>query len=181
MISIPQLATYISYVFIVLAYGYKVWKVARMPVHLRWDLYPMPFGKGHEYGGSYLEEKEWWKKPLPKNGFGGIFHMIKKYLFFGGYFKLKRDYWISLYPWHIGFYFIVGFHVLTFFCALLMVTAEVGCRSRFDQCFRLHSLLSIFGSISYRIHPGNDRQHRDVDQAIIQSRDAGLRHTVELL
>jgi nitrate reductase gamma subunit len=123
MVSIPQLATYISYIFIVAAYAYKVWKVARMPVHLRWELYPVPFGKGHEYGGSYLEESEWWKKPLPKNGPGGMFHMIKKYLFFGGYFKLKRDYWVSLYPWHIGFYLIVGFHVLTFFCALFMVTA----------------------------------------------------------
>jgi nitrate reductase gamma subunit len=123
MVSVPQVATYFSYIFVVLFYAYKVWKVARMPVHLRWDLYPIPFGKGHEYGGSYLEELEWWKKPLQKGRIQGAIHMAKKYLFFGGYFKLKRDYWVSLYPWHIGFYLIVGFHIVTFFCALLMVTA----------------------------------------------------------
>jgi|PlaIllAssembly_1097288.scaffolds.fasta_scaffold187892_2 nitrate reductase gamma subunit len=145
MVSIPQLATYISYIFIVAVYAYKVWKVARLPVHLRWDLYPIPFGKGHQYGGSYLEEKDWWQKPLPKNGLGGIFYMIKKYLFFGGYFKLKRDYWVSLYPWHIGFYFIVGFHVLTFFCALFMVTTglviEAGSANVFGQILYYLSLV----------------------------------------
>jgi nitrate reductase gamma subunit len=119
--SLPQILTYFAYIFIVAFYTYKVRKVVKLPLHLRWELYPVPFGKGHEYGGSYLEEKEWWNKTLPKAGFGGFFHMLKKYLFFGGYFKLKRSYWLWMYPWHIGFYLIILFHVLTFFSALIMV------------------------------------------------------------
>ena len=33
-------------------------------MHVRWELYPVPHEaqKAH-YGGSYLEESEWWKKP----------------------------------------------------------------------------------------------------------------------
>ncbi len=47
-------------------------KIAKMPVHLRWELYPVP----HEpldkvkYGGSYLEDKDWWKNPLHANKLG---------------------------------------------------------------------------------------------------------------
>ena len=43
-------------------------KMARMPVHLRWELAPVPHekGKGH-YGGSYLEEAEWWTQPREKD------------------------------------------------------------------------------------------------------------------
>jgi nitrate reductase gamma subunit len=152
MVSLPQIATYIAYVVVVAVYAYKVWKVARLPVHLRWDLYPIPFGKGHEYGGSYLEELEWWKKPLPKNGLGGVFYMVKKYLFFGGYFKIKRDYWVSLYPWHIGFYFIFIFHVITFFCALFIVTTglviEAGSANWFGQfLYYLSLIISVAGFI----------------------------------
>jgi nitrate reductase gamma subunit len=120
VISILLVATYVAYVFITASYARKVWKVARMPVHLRWELYPIPFGKGHEYGGSYFEEVEWWTKPQPKSRIQGALHLAKKYLFFGGYFKLKRDYWVSLYPWHVGFYLLMGFQLLTILCALIM-------------------------------------------------------------
>jgi len=41
---------------------YRVVKAMRMPVHLRWDLYPIPKGPRdrQRYGGSYFEETEWW-------------------------------------------------------------------------------------------------------------------------
>ncbi len=34
-----------------------------MPIHLRWELYPVPHEAGKaEYGGGYLEETSWWSK-----------------------------------------------------------------------------------------------------------------------
>ncbi len=151
IISVPQLATYFSYVFVVALYTYKVRKVLKMPVHLRWDLYPIPFGKESAYGGSYLEELEWWKKPLAKNGPGGVFHLLKKYLFFGGYFKLKRSYWLSLYPWHLGFYFVIGFHVLTFFCALFMTVFGLQIAAGSSNGFGvfLYYLTLVFAAIAF--------------------------------
>jgi nitrate reductase gamma subunit len=119
-ISILQIATYIAYMFITFSYARKALKVAKMPLHLRWELYPIPFGEGHEYGGSYLEELDWWKKSHSTGRIRGAFYLAKKYLFFGGYFKIKRDYWISLYPWHIGFYLLMGFQFLTILCAFIL-------------------------------------------------------------
>jgi nitrate reductase gamma subunit len=123
--SLAYIATYVSYIFVIVAYAYKVWKIARMPMHLRWELYPVPHEKGHKYGGSYLEELEWWTKPQEKNTLRGVFQLLKQYLLFNGYFQKKRSYWVSLYPWHIGFYLIVLFHILTFFGALIMVTTGI--------------------------------------------------------
>jgi nitrate reductase gamma subunit len=104
MSSLPYIATYISYIFIVAVYAYKVAKVARLPMHLRWDLYPMP---GH------------------KAGLRGLLHKLKDYFILPGYFKRNKGYWLGLYPWHIGFYLIVSFHVLSFLGALLIITTHV--------------------------------------------------------
>ncbi len=125
VITILQVATIIAYIFITAAYARKVLKIARMPMHLRWELYPIPFGKGHQYGGSYLEEIEWWKKPRSESKIGGLFFLVKKYLLFGGYYKLKPGYWISVYPWHLGFYLLMGFQLLTIICALVMIFTNI--------------------------------------------------------
>ncbi|MFC1916842.1 respiratory nitrate reductase subunit gamma, partial [Chloroflexota bacterium] len=121
----PYIATWVSYIFIIVAYTYKVSKIARMPLHLRWEVYPIPHEKGYQHGGSYLEELEWWTKPQEKNNLRSALYMLKQYFLFSGYFRRKRGYWLSLYPWHIGFYLIVFFHILTFFGALTMVTTDM--------------------------------------------------------
>lgn len=121
-ISLPQLATYVSYVLIIILYSVKVMKIVKMPLHLRWELYPVPHEKGHEYGGSYLEELEWWTKPRLKSNFRSIIYMLKKYLFFWEYYRQNRGYWFVMYPWHVGFYLIVSFHILSFFGALAILT-----------------------------------------------------------
>ena len=121
----PYIATYVSYIFVIAAYAYKVSKIAKMPLHLRWELYPIPHEKGYQHGGSYLEELEWWTKPREKNTLRSALYMLKQYFLFSGYFRRKRGYWLSLYPWHIGFYLIVLFHILTFFGALTMVTTDI--------------------------------------------------------
>ena len=121
VISLPQLATYVSYIFVIVAYTVKVMKIARMPLHLRWELYPVAHERGYKYGGSYFEEREWWTKRRQKSSSRSIIHMLKKYLFFGEYYRRNRAYWFGLYPWHTGFYLIVSFHILSFFGALFIV------------------------------------------------------------
>ncbi|MFC1971420.1 respiratory nitrate reductase subunit gamma [Chloroflexota bacterium] len=123
------IATYVSYTFIIIAYVYKTLKIAKMPLHLRWELYPVPHDKGHRHGGSYFEELEWWNKPQEKKTLRGIFYLLKQYFMFSGYFRKKRGYWLSLYPWHVGFYLIVLFHILTFFGALAIVTVGINISS----------------------------------------------------
>jgi nitrate reductase gamma subunit len=121
MVSIPQIATYISYLFVIVAYTIKVVKVARMPKPLRWELYPVPHEIGHKYGGSYYEELEWWTKPRRISRLRDVLIKMKHYFTFPSYFSRNKGYWLGLFPWHIGFYTIVAFHVLSAFSALLMV------------------------------------------------------------
>lgn len=125
VVSLPQIVTYISYIFIIIAYAFKVKKVATMPLHLRWELYPVPHEPASAYGGSYFEELEWWKKPLPKNRFKDILYLLKNYLLFWEYLRKDIKYWLTVYPWHTGFYLIVFFHILSFFGALAIVVGNV--------------------------------------------------------
>lgn len=122
---LPYLATYASYLFIVIAYTVKVVKIARMPLHLRWELYPIAHEKNYKYGGSYLEEMEWWNKPRQKNSLRGILFKVRDYFTFPGYFSRNRSYWLGLYPWHIGFYLIVSFHIMSFLGAVFIVTTGI--------------------------------------------------------
>ena len=124
-ISWAQWATYVSYVFVIVAYTVKVIKYFRMPLHLRWELYPVPHEKGSKYGGSYMEEPEWWTKKQHKSGIKNIIDMLKRYLFFGEYFRKVRGYWAGLYPWHTGFYLIVLFDGLTMVGGILLVTTSM--------------------------------------------------------
>jgi nitrate reductase gamma subunit len=111
-IAVLLIFVWASYLYITGTYTYRVIQYARMPMHLRWELYPVAHDEGNEYGGSYLEEPEWWTKPRKKNFVKDVLFILKDYLTFFQYFKLNRAYWAVLYVWHAGFYLIVAFHVL---------------------------------------------------------------------
>ncbi len=121
MIFVLLVLVWASYLYIAGAYTYRSIKYAQMPVHLRWELYPLPHEQGSKYGGSYLEEPEWWTKPRRKSLIRDILFIIKDYLFFTQYFRLNKGYWSVLYLWHVGFYLIVAFHVLVAIGALAMI------------------------------------------------------------
>jgi len=96
-----------------------------MPVHLRWELYPVAHEKAYKYGGSYFEDLDWWTKPRKKNRLPVIGELLSKYFLFKSYFQKKPGYWVALYPWHVGFYLIVLFDVLTFLSGVIIVTTNI--------------------------------------------------------
>lgn len=87
----------------------KTLKMARMPVHLRWELSPVPHekGKGH-YGGSYLETSEWWTKPMEKDHVAEGVYMFKEILFLKALFEHKRSLWWFSFPFHFGMYVLIA-------------------------------------------------------------------------
>jgi len=123
-ITLPQIATYVSYIFVIIAYIVKVRKYFLLPKNLRWEVYPVATEVGEKFksGSSYFEEPEFWTKPIQKNQARGIWEMAKKYLTMWGYFRRVRGYWFALYPWHIGFLLIVLFHGLALIGAILIKT-----------------------------------------------------------
>ncbi|MGD0917455.1 MAG: respiratory nitrate reductase subunit gamma [Thermodesulfobacteriota bacterium] len=113
--------TYTAYIFIIIMYTRKAVCYARMPPHLRWDLYPVMHESRCKYGGSYYEDPEWWTKPRRKNYIKSILFIIKDNFYLGEYFHLNRGYWIFLLPWHFGFILIIMLHILCFWGALAML------------------------------------------------------------
>ena len=67
-----------------------------MPVHLRWDLYPIPKGPRvrQRYGGSYFEETEWWTKSIDTGLGGEVAFMLKEVFLLRGFFENFRALWV---------------------------------------------------------------------------------------
>ncbi len=113
--------TYFAYLFIVGMYTWKAVKYLRLPLHLRWELYPVMHEERYSYGGSYFEHVDWPTKERPKNIFRSIVYLAKEYLTLGEYFRRNLSYWFALYPWHVGFILIITFHILCFFGGVAML------------------------------------------------------------
>ena len=109
-----QIVTYAFVALIVIVYLARMAKYARMPVHLRWELYPLAGEKNRPWGGSYLEDREWWSSPSEGKSFlREMRFMGEELLFFKEYRRLNPSYWYYLLPFHIGaFTFLVFVAVL---------------------------------------------------------------------
>lgn len=93
----------------------KVIQYAKMPMHGRWELYPVPKekGRGH-YGGSYYEETKWYEKKREISVFHELVDMGKEIFFIKKLFDNQRPFWWLSYSMHLGIYFIIGWMALLF-------------------------------------------------------------------
>lgn len=114
-----QIVCYFSIIVLIVGTALKALKIATMPTHLRWDLYPIPHEKGKEhYGGSYYEESDWWTKPANFSLVGEIKEMGKEILAIQSLFRNNRSLWYFSFPFHAGLYFLVAFAGLLFLGAV---------------------------------------------------------------
>jgi nitrate reductase gamma subunit len=90
---------------------------SRMPMHLRWELYPVAHeGAKAAYGGSYLEESEWWKRPRHISLAGELGAMVPEILFLVALKEHNRKLWTRSFPFHFGLYLVAA-------CTVLMAVA----------------------------------------------------------
>jgi len=115
-----------SYVLIVIflaTFIYKARKMAKLPVHLRWEIAPIPGEKGKShYGGSYLEDYEWWTKKREKSLLDEAKYMGKEIFFLKGVFENNKKLWYFSFPFHFGLYLIIGGAILTFMLAIIPIS-----------------------------------------------------------
>ncbi len=107
-------------------------RYARAPVHLRWELYPVP----HEapgrtaHGGSRYEEPDWWTRPQRRNLRGELACMLPEMLLLAGLRRHNRPLWYRSYPFHLGLYLVVAAAALAGAGALVdLVGAPLGARA----------------------------------------------------
>ena len=134
---------YVSVTVFLAACIVRAVRYARLPLNLRWELYPIPHQDAAHagHGGSYFEELDWWTKPRRRNLFGEITTMAAEILLLRALFDHNRRLWCFSYPFHLGLYLLI----LT---ALASVGAAIASRSvpalawiGFAAC-----LLAIFGA-----------------------------------
>jgi len=107
--SILLVIAYACAAVFVAAIALRALKIARLPLHLRWELYPVAHEKGRaSYGGSYLEESDWWTKPRATSLLGELKVMIPEILLLAGVWEHNRRHWFRTFPFHFGLYVLAG-------------------------------------------------------------------------
>jgi len=107
--ALLHLLTYVCFVVFVVAVIAKIHKINSMPIHIRWELYPVPHeGKRAKHGGSYYEEVDWWDKPREVSLFGELKGMIPEMVLIKALWENNRPLWYRSFPFHFGLYMLVG-------------------------------------------------------------------------
>lgn len=106
---VPYVVAYIGLGVFLLSVAGRFVMWSKMPMHVRWELYPV----AHEatrahYGGSYLEEVDWWKKPRESSMLGELKEMIPEILFLVALREHNRKLWVVSFPFHFGLYLVIG-------------------------------------------------------------------------
>jgi nitrate reductase gamma subunit len=93
----------------------RVMQYARAPIHLRWELYPIPHDDAERtaHGGSSFETSNRWTKPPHFNWRGELRAMFPEIAFLKGLWEFNRPLWYASFLFHAGLY-------LTFATGLLM-------------------------------------------------------------
>ncbi|HEX7344020.1 MAG TPA: hypothetical protein VF398_07135, partial [bacterium] len=120
--TIWNLFAYLSLTVFLAAVVTRIVRIARLPVHLRWELYPVPHERGRaRYGGSILEEVDWWTKPRHVDRMGELAVMIPEILLLKGVWEHNRKLWWGSFPLHFGLYLLIGALGLLAINALLVI------------------------------------------------------------
>jgi len=98
---------------------------ARTPLHLRWELYPVPHEAPERaaHGGSYFEQVDWWTHTERPNLAGELGAMVPEMLFLKALREHNRSLWYRSFPFHFGLYLLIGTAVLVLGAAVATLAA----------------------------------------------------------
>jgi len=117
-----QVITYFAISIAIIAMIVKALRYMKAPEHMRWELYPVPHEKGKaEYGGSYLEEFDWWTKPRESDTINELKEMAEEIILLKGVFRHNKTVWVSSLPFHLGMYLTIGWLFLLLFGGILQI------------------------------------------------------------
>jgi nitrate reductase gamma subunit len=116
---------FLTYAGLIIAFAAMLVKAMRYytaPQHFRWELYPVPHEKGRaEYGGSYLEELDWWSKPRHSDRLNELKEMMAEIILLKGVRRNNKKVWTFSFPFHFGLYLCIGWLMLLLLGAVLQI------------------------------------------------------------
>jgi nitrate reductase gamma subunit len=119
MAVLPYIVAYAGIVVFIVAVVARFIMWSRMPMHMRWELYPVAHeGSRAHYGGSYLEESDWWTKPREVSLVGELKVMVPEILFLVALKEHNSKLWTRSFPFHFGVYLVAA-------CTAAMMLAGV--------------------------------------------------------
>ena len=110
MTTLVYVVAYLGILFFVAACIARFIMWSKMPMHMRWELYPVAHEGGGKasYGGSYLEETDWWAKKREVSLVGEFKVMVPEILFLVALREHNRKLWTRSFPFHFGLYLVAG-------------------------------------------------------------------------
>lgn len=110
MSQIVHLVAYLAIIVFIAAAVKRIIHYVKTPLHVRWELYPVAHDNERaSYGGSYLEETDWWEKERKVSYIGELKVMIPEILFLKAVWENNRPLWYVTYPFHLGLYLTIAF------------------------------------------------------------------------
>ena len=113
------LVPWVALLVFVVAVVARVVKILSLPVHVRWELYPVAHERNASYGGSFFEYLNWWKQPRTHSKLGTLKVMVPEILLLHGVHAHNRELWRRSFPFHFGLYCGAAFLGLLVVGALL--------------------------------------------------------------
>jgi nitrate reductase gamma subunit len=113
---------YFSVCAFLLVAAYRILRIIRMPIHLRWELAPVPGEKPKgKYGGSYFEEYEWWRQPRKHSLISQISYILREILTLKSIWRNKRSLWPLSFLLHWGIYLFIISLPINFISSLMII------------------------------------------------------------
>ena len=95
--------------------AFRIARVALLPAHLRWDLYPIPRGPRDRvrHGGSHFEESGWWLRPMPVGRAREFRAILEEVFLLRTVWRHNRSLWLWSWLLHAGLYLMTAAFLLT--------------------------------------------------------------------
>jgi nitrate reductase gamma subunit len=120
MVVIPYIIAYLGIGIFIIAVIARFVFWAKMPMHVRWELYPVAHeAKKAHYGGSYLEEVKWFEKKRESSLWGELKVMLPEIFFLVALWEHNRKLWWRSFPFHFGLYLTAAATGMMFFMGIL--------------------------------------------------------------
>jgi nitrate reductase gamma subunit len=145
---VPYWVAYAGIAVFVVAVVVRILSFVRMPMSLRWELYPVPHeGKRGDHGGSYLEDVNWWLKPRDVVRTYDLRAMAREILVLHALHEHNRPMWRSSFPFHMGIYLTIVATVLMMANPLMQHVAPGLMASAYGDLWRLSTVVSGAGGL----------------------------------